>query len=103
MATKVSVTAGKGSGTFAECEISGGRDAALSSGDTFTDTVGVSGGAIQFLTVRRKGDGDISVKADDGSIVVEIDGGKGKNVSKGKTIKLPAKAKRVNVKEPVKR
>ena len=99
--TKVTVTVGSGAGVLAECEISGGRSANLYAGESFTDTVGVSGSAVQFLTVRRhqKANAGFTVYAVDGPVEVEVDNGKAKKVGKGKS--LAVKGGRIFIKEPV--
>ena len=100
--TKVRVTAGSGAGVLAEWEVSGGRDGKLYAGESVTETVGLDGSSIQFLTVKRhaKANAGFTVMAVDGPVEVEVDGGKAKRVGKGKS--LAVKGGRIFVKEPAK-
>ena len=98
MATKVTVGLSKGTGEFAKCEISAGTDYTYGNG-THPFVIGNMSGNIHFLTVSRRSAGNIKIAAVDGDLLVSVDGGKDKKVSKGKSLSLSSHAKRALVRE----
>ena len=82
-------------------EVSGGDSGTITK-DTKTFSIGQQGSMVQFLTLKRKEPGDISVKSKDGAIKLEIDGpSKTKNINRGGSFKMASKGKRLVIFEKV--
>ena len=102
MATKVTVNA-EGKGAVVYCEVSGGADDTISTGGK-TYSIGLDGAVVQFLTIKRKGPGDVVVRSEDGNIVLDVDAKlDAKKLKAGGTYKVPKKVTRIGVKEAVKK
>ena len=88
-----------------EYEVSAGASGEIRAADgQKTLNVGQDGSTISFLTVKRVGPGEFTIKCLSGKVVVEIDGQykKPKKISKGGKVKLTAKNERVLVREQIK-
>lgn len=93
MATKVQVSTS--SGATVDVEISGGGEVSLGSNAERQFSIGRSGSVVQFLTAKVGASGQVKLVAVDGNVLVSVNGGKDRKVSKGKSLKLSPSSRAV--------